>query len=226
VIVAQLTFSETLQIELIKVFATAVLVAGAAALIVARYQSKSAATHAALEADREQAFKDRDTARMEAIKEREREIELERAKRQTKSQFVSQTSDLAGAFYFATQQYRRRKDSPDVWGEPDQDAIDSAYGEWARRSEILENELRVRYGWDSPPVLLWHQVRDLLTVRYFHLRDHASPRLREINSKDYEGSLHSGLTAAELDNPNTILDTYHSAMRQLAVSLTDSDVVV
>jgi hypothetical protein len=204
VMVAQLNYSETLQIEIIKIFATALFVAGAAAIVVAWYQSRSAA----------------------AASKREREIDLDHAKRDIKSHFVGATSDLAGTFYITTQQHWRKKSDPNGWGKPDGGELDSAYGQWASKSEVIENELRVRYGWDNPPAVLWHQVRDLLRVRYFQLCDRASDELRRRNAKDFEDETHSGLTTEELASPKIVLSTYHDVMKALSWSLIHSDVVV
>jgi hypothetical protein len=215
VMILGLTLGETILVELLKALFTALLVAGAAALIVRRYQDRAAAQQSELEHDRDLAAKDRDRERVD-----------ERARLEARAQFVSRTSELAGAFYFRTQQHWRSKQAPEVWGPPDVDELDAAYGDWASKSEVLENELRVRYGWEARPPQLWHQVRDLLTVRYFALRDQSTPGLRRVNARGYRDKLHSGLSAEELTDIELVLDTYQQAIRALAVELTNAEITV
>jgi hypothetical protein len=63
-------------------------------------------------------------------------------------------------------------------------------------------------------VTLWHQTRDLLTVRYSTLRGRKTPGLRGANAKS-DTQYHSGLTADELDHDDRLLKTYRAVMRQI-----------
>jgi hypothetical protein len=216
VVLAELSFGQTIVVELLKAVFTAVFVAGVAAFLVSRYQNRAEANRAELETHRE-----------DAAKERERRLQIDEAKRGAKTRFVNRCSELGGSFYFSTQRYWRQKGTPEIWGPPEGGELDLAYVAWATSSEALEIELRSRYGWDADPPRLWHQVRDLLTVRYFDLRDRNKLSLREKNEKR-DDEFHSGLTAEQLEHENMglVLSTYRDAMRSLAKALLDSDISV
>jgi hypothetical protein len=235
--IAELSFQQTVVIELLKALFTALFVAGAAALVVTKYRGKveslqsdletrRAAASRELEAERARTLSERELQRADTAKERERTLDLERAQREVRSEFVRRGSALAGTFYVKTQEHWRRKENPTIWGDPDGAALDASYGEWSADCEVMENELEFRYGHESEPVILWHQARDLLTVRYFSLRDSASKGLREHNAKGHQDRLHSGLTADELQNIQLVLRTYHSTMSKLASELATAEVVV
>mgnify|MGYP007039444875 CR=1 FL=1 len=153
-----------------------------------------------------------------------RQQERERAakERETTSQLVGRSSKLAGSFYFALQEHWRQKTTPAVWGEADGPKLDETYRAWASEAEVLEAELEVRYAAGSrAPADVWHQIRDLLTVRYFDLRDRASANLLQLNAKN-EDRLHSGLSVQELRDQGTVLRTYRKAMDELGESLAKS----
>ena len=71
----------------------------------------------------------------------------------------------------------------------------------------------------------WHQVRDLLTVRYFTLRDGDSPGIRKINSRGHDGLFHSGLTAEELKNQARLLRTFRETVDALCVSIGEGEIL-
>jgi hypothetical protein len=234
--VLSLTFSESVQLELYKAIFTAVFVAGAAALVVRYYQDKSAARQSEVEAQRADLLKQRDDARARADKERDdararadRERELmmaaSRANRTTQYDFVTRTSELAGSFYFATQQYSRRKRDQQTWGQLNGPELDQLYTQWAANSEVLETELRIRYGREQGPAETWHQVRDLLTVRYFDLRDRNTEALRAVNALGKDGKKHSGLPVDDLNDMNLVLRTYSTAMSELAMHLQQDEIL-
>jgi hypothetical protein len=190
---AELSLEDSYKLELFKAFVTALFIGIGAVLVVWYVQS-----HAA----------------------------RRQADRETRASLRARSSELAGAFYYATQRYRRQKADPAVWGQPNDLELDTSYAEWALSSEILETDLGAVFGHSDEgkadkPAELWHQVRDLFVVRYHHLRDSggASDRLREINSKNYQGKYHSGLTDAELAEMSRILATYRTTMTSLATAI-------
>ena len=131
--------------------------------------------------------------------------------------------------YFATQRYQRSKRHPDRWGAPDPNVLNSAYDVFSEASESLEYELAFVYGWDSRSRVRWHQVRDLLTVRYFGLlHDDGIPEasLRRVNAKGYKKEFHSGLSDEDLAHSDRLLGTYRRATRDLAAELASDSLTI
>jgi hypothetical protein len=132
---------------------------------------------------------------------------------------------IAGAFYGETQRYWRKFDKPVDWGalsDDDKKGFDVAYAKFSLDADVFEQELASWYGWDSNVRLTWHQIWDLLTVRYFDVRNRpkrATDGLVDANSKGHEDKYHSGLTAAELRDPKTLLDAYRKSLRRLHADL-------
>lgn len=217
-IVAELSFWSTVAVELFKAIFTALFVAGGAALVVSRFQSIAARQAVDHAHQREAADREREHERNVRARQRELEVELEKDRRALRTSFVTRVTESGGSFYFQTQRFLRQVGDPDVWGQPDPDALDEAYVSWAIRAESLEGDLRARFGWDSQPEILWHQVRDLLTVRYFDLRGRNTAGLRRKNCRTSD-KLHSGLTESELEDRKAVLDAFHEAMRQLTDEL-------
>ena len=148
---ADLGLGPTVVADLANAVFTALFVAGGAAIVVWYFQSR----------------------RQDAVRQHDREVLLAQAISEARLQFVARTSELSGDFYFATQRYGRQKRYSELWGTPDRDEFDSLYTKWASRCQVLEQELRARYGSDSKSFELWHAARHLLTVRYFDFRDWA-----------------------------------------------------
>jgi hypothetical protein len=199
-VVAGLSLGDTVWVELLKAIFTGVFVAGAAALVVRYYQSRS------------------DTSQ----RDRERSFQADEDARALKNDFVNRTATLAGSFYFATQRFKRQQRDASTWGKPDDADLDSQYIRWATACAGLETELAARYGSGSNAELDWHQVRDLLTVRYFDLRGKNSEGLKKLNAQTDERR-HSGLTTAQLSDMDIVLDTFHEARRVLADELLSAD---
>ena len=195
-VVAALSFWQTVLSDFLQVLFTAILVGVAAAIVVAVFQQRAATRRDALE----------------------RDLQIQRAQFAVKTDFVKRTSDLAGSFFFKTMAYSRYKQEPGQWTH-DPFELDKSYVLWAADSESIETELRIRYGWDEKPADLWHQIRDLLTVRYYNLRDHDSPKLREINATDYDGKFHSGLTSEQLRDMQLVVHTFLEAQKALSTAL-------
>jgi hypothetical protein len=137
---------------------------------------------------------------------------------------LRQTSECAGEMYYATQMYRRQERHPTEWGDADDETLDKVYLGFGVTGEQIEWELRARYGPASLQQEMWHQVRDLLTIRYFMLKGRNTPGLRTVNAKDFENRNHSGLSDTELENPAMVLKTFRSTMDSLALALDESTV--
>ncbi len=200
---AELSFWPSVLLELFKATFTAALVAGAAASAVWKLQDH-----------------------VESLrKEREQALQREQNEHSIKTFYVRGAADLAGSFYFRTQSYARKKDDPETWGEANDAEFDKEYLVWATKCEGLEQELGARFGPGSEPRQTWHQIRDLLTVRYFNLRGKNTPELRHRNAQ--QGSTrHSGLSEAELEDPVSVLDTFHSALAALYTEILAARLVV
>jgi hypothetical protein len=198
-IIAELSFSESVQLEFLKALFTAVLVAVVAATAVWFVQRKAA--------DR----RERSTVARDLLR---------------------QTSECAGKMYYATQQYWKQEHHSKEWGKVDDKALEKAYLEFGVTGEQIEWELGARYGPASDQRETWHQVRDLLAIRYFTLKGKNDETIWEVNAKGYaeEGAKprdHSGLTEEELETDSKqerkksmlVLNTFKSAMDDLALAL-------
>ena len=85
------------------------------------------------------------------------------------------------------------------------------------KGQVLEQRLKIYYA-DATPSKQWHQVTDLLTVRYFLLLEGDGDRRRNIRRIN-AGDSHSGLTVDQLNNPTLLLDTYRKALATTIASL-------
>jgi hypothetical protein len=137
---------------------------------------------------------------------------------------LRQTSECAGEMYYATQVYWRQERHPTEWGNADDSNLDTAYLGFGVTGEQIEWELRARYGPASPQQEMWHQVRDLLTIRYFTLKGRNTVGLRRVNARDFENRTHTGLSETELENSALVLKTFRSTMDSLALSLEERTV--
>jgi len=235
-LVAELSFWHSVGVEFFKAFFTAAFVAIGAALVVFEFQSRAQERREATERareeaarqrerEREEATKAREREREEATKARERELQIEQSKRDAKTELITRASNLAGSFYFLTQRFSRQKTEPKTWGQAKGPELDAAYVDWARQSEALEQVLGVRYGWDSEAQVMWHQLRDLLTIRYFHLRGRNSDALRAANALTNENR-HSGLSQDALADMDQVIPAIRSAMQAVARRLLGEDIAI
>lgn len=212
-----LTFSESVQLEIWRALFTLVAVGIGAGAVGSWLQYR------------------RDTKLSDRERDHEAEVrraELDRELREGRAALLARASELSGRFYLRMQDHRRRQRDPQTYGAVDDSGLDAAYLTWAEGSEVLEFELGFRFGRGSEPQELWHQVRDLLTVRYFWLRGRATEGLLRANASR-EGRVHSGLTVEELrtataDDAATvtrsapaqrILEEYRSALDRLVEAL-------
>jgi len=93
--------------------------------------------------------------------------------------------------------------------------FDREYREFGVEANRLEVEIATRTGPSSDSRRLFHRARDLLTIRYFQLRDSLSDGLLKGNA----GSEHSSLSVAELKIPLKVRTRYRKTMLELAERL-------
>ena len=155
--------------------------------------------------------------------ERDRQLQVEHDQRTVKTLLLNTASELAGTLYFLTQRYSRQKSNNSAWGAPDGPQLDTAYIEWATKAESFERELEARYGWDTRPVTLWHQARDLLTVRYFDLRENNFFHCEKVTPVAATDCT-SGLSCEELTDMQLVVTTYRATSKELAKALLDGSV--
>jgi hypothetical protein len=118
--------------------------------------------------------------------------------------------------------------------------LDGAYLEFAAAAQTLEFELGARFGFTQPDSPMtrdvaigvwegWHQIRDLLTVYYFNLKDDYRGDVLETNSRDDSG-FHSGIDLVPLGSKasemrKTIRRTYDPALRGLVERILSDTIV-
>jgi hypothetical protein len=132
---------------------------------------------------------------------------------------VGTMTEAAASLYLMTQHYWRAKvDLRNAPQDPDLTAalselrprLDAQYLESRKAGEALESRLG-GYFVSPEPRMKWHQVMDLLTVRYFQLIDRHTQKLYEDNA----GPNHSGLTIGQLENDRKLLlVTYREAVKE------------
>jgi hypothetical protein len=168
---------------------------------------------------REEADRLREEKRADSI----REEDLRSSDDALRQELVQKMTETAGSWYLMTQHYWRAKD--DVKKAPcDQELatalrelrpqLDARYLESRTAGVVLESQLD-GYFVSSEPRRRWHQVTDLLTVRYFQLIDRANENLYGDNA----GLDHSGLKVEELRVPKILLRTYHGAVKEAVRSV-------
>ena len=115
------------------------------------------------------------------------------------------------------------------------------YQDWATQTGALEAELGAYFATDSPAVEQWHRMSDLLTVAYFALvypdpdlaaastpaaRYIASPGLRTANALGRGDRTHSGLTADQLSDISTVITNFSDTSSQYGQTLLSTPFVV
>lgn len=156
--------------------------------------------------------------RAEADRERERERAKSELENKLRSELLETLLEPVARLYMATQHFDRvltRDDLTDDERRAERSRFDSIYLEVTALQEVLQ--VRMEALFESPePVLTWHQIGDLLTVRYMTLVGRATPRLLEINSNGFEGKRHTGLSVEQMQDKQTLLMEYHEAFWRLA----------
>jgi hypothetical protein len=194
-----LTFWESVEVELFKALFTAILVGVAAVLVVLFVQNRSARKQAKQEADLDHA----------------------RRERRVQARCVRTATSLAGSFYAETLTAMRQAKTPEVYGEFDPAAFTAVYHEFTPKSRLFEHELRFLYGRDIGVDDRWHQVSDLLTARFLHILNQATPaNLKDIRKQGPGWKQHSGLSVDDLQQPDIVYSTYGTALDDLIDLLT------
>jgi hypothetical protein len=172
---------------------------------------------------RERADRKRDEDRADSVRAEDR-----RSRDDTLRQdLVGTMTEAAGSLYLMTQHYWRAKE--DVKRNPNdtnlaeiqrelRKRLDAQYLESRSRGEVVENRLE-GYFVSAEPREKWHQVMDLLTVRYFQLIDRDTDQMYRNN----EGQEHSGLSVPQMKNPIALLGTYRAAIKDAVRSVVDGD---
>jgi hypothetical protein len=154
----------------------------------------------------------RDEARADLV----RRQDTARADDALRHELVTAMTEAAGSLYLTTQHYWRAKEDASMNpGNKDladtrdklRASLDAQYLKSRTAGQVLENRLE-GYFISSEQKRRWHQVMDLLTVRYFQLIGRDTDGLYGAN----KGDEHSGLEVSELRAPKTLLNTYRAAL--------------
>lgn len=117
--------------------------------------------------------------------------------------------------------------------------LDEGYLDFASNGPVLEFELGARYGFTEPGDVTepreangvwegWHQIRDLLAVYYFSIKNDFRDTL-ETNSRNYDGAFHSGMLLEPLradvkQMQKEIREVYSAALRRLVTAILADDI--
>jgi hypothetical protein len=143
---------------------------------------------------------------------------------QIKHDLLAATAEVSATFYLAVQAYWRKIKKEQLKEEDKDQArreVEEQYRDSRKGFIVLEARLEAYFESDKPRET-WHKMDDLLTVRYFQLKDQATDELLERNAKGYEGKEHSGLTVEELRDriaKGTLLSEYHEVRKKLPAIL-------
>ncbi|WP_327636868.1 hypothetical protein OHB24_00345 [Kribbella sp. NBC_00482] len=232
-----LSFEQEIWLRILTALSTALFVSVGAGLVTIAVQRKNEEFKAARDrlldarwsdrereldqrwADRERELDDRSKTRQLMLEQQRKDAEyrrdIDREERALRHELVERASEVLGGFYFATQSYWRQRQNEEVWGKPDGAQLDATYVAWAKSADTFERGIGAVFGWASEPVKLVHQSRDLLTVRYFHLRGRNTDALRRNNAKKDGDGFHSGLTVDELTDWPLVLKTHRACLTSL-----------
>ena len=126
---------------------------------------------------------------------------------------------LVSGLHQATQHYRRATSLPEANELALREALTECYKDLRVESAVLEKRLEAYYESDLPREL-FHQVIDILTVRYFCAL--FGPTSEYVPYKDNEphGDVkHSGLTREQLEDSAVTYGTYQAVLRRLCREL-------
>jgi hypothetical protein len=172
-----------------------------------------------IQQSRETALRDRAEKRADAETSRE----LRARDDALRHELVNTLTESAGTLYLFTQHFWRAKE--DLKRDPSNQALQQALADLRKKldeqylksrasGEAIENRL-LGYFMTSTSRDKWHQVQDLLTVRYFQLIDRDTDKLYENNA----GAAHSGLEIQDLRNPPKLLESYRTSMKDVVSSV-------
>ena len=171
---------------------------------------------------REQADRVRDEKRADLV----RNEDLNSRDDALRQDIVGTMTETAASLYLMTQHYWRAK--CDLRKAPHDEGfiaaltelrprLDAQYLESRKAGEALESRLG-GYFTSPQPRMKWHQVMDLLTVRYFQLVDRDTQQLY----KDNEGPDHSGLSIDQMRTERKLLlETYRKTLKEAVGSVFD-----
>jgi hypothetical protein len=141
-----------------------------------------------------------------------------------RERLITQATEGPIALYLASQHYwRAKRDLSEDQLLPFRGELDKEYVD-ARAKNLLTRNLLKYHFQGSRAAELAHQIDDLLTVRYFQLReeDGASHGLLAANA----GPQHSGLSVKELKSPRRVLQAFHKALNDLAFAVGHDELTV
>ena len=139
-------------------------------------------------------------------------IQVGQVARKLRRDLIGRASTIHGTFYVATQHYWRATGKKSAVAPAETTSeFEHSYQAFSIDGSVFEQELVAWFGHDSTPRIAFHQIRDLLTVRYFDLKGDDTTALRVVNALGHEGAHHSGLTADQLNEPLLLLKAYHEA---------------
>ncbi len=150
-------------------------------------------------------------------------IQVRRQDRILREQLIVEMTQVASGIYIETQRFWRATKVESTLPERVADlrtSLDERYLSAHVAGEALETRLRIYFVSDTPR-LLWHAVRDLLTIRYFQLIGLATDGLLERNA----GPEHTSLDVEQLRNPQVVLNTYRSKILEATRAVLDEPAV-
>ncbi|MGM9474509.1 hypothetical protein ACS5PJ_21270 [Pseudarthrobacter sp. YS3] len=148
---------------------------------------------------------------------------------ETRDVLTKGVTETGNSLYLGLQAFwRKARDVPisDRATSPDlseaREKLDELYGRARLGGQVIEQQLRIYYS--SPePAKNWHRVTDLLSVRYFLLTESNKVRRANICARN-AGPAHSGLTEAQLMNPQVLLNAYRVALAGTVRSLWEYEI--
>lgn len=171
-----------------------------------------------------------------------------RARFELRNDLLQRASGLAQQMYVTCQHTVRVLDVAQTDEEREKAIyfLDEGYLDFATAGPVLEFELGARYGFTKPGDVTardvangvwegWHQIRDLLAVYYFSIKDDFRGTL-ETNARGHGGAFHSGIVLkrprdgvddrrADIEKmQEEIREVYSGALRRLVTAILADDI--
>ena len=150
-------------------------------------------------------------------------VQLRRQDRSLREQLIVEMTQTASGLYIETQRYWRATQVESILPERVAElrvSLDERYLSAHVSGEALETRLRIYFDSDRPR-LLWHGVRDLMTVRYFQLIGLDTDLLLQRNA----GPEHSGLEVEQLRDAELLVATYRARLLEATRAVLDEPAV-
>lgn len=148
---------------------------------------------------------------------------------ETRESLATELTETANSLYLALQAFwRAARDVPlrdrrtSAALEDECKELDSIYQAARAKGQVLEQRLKIYFA-AATPSSRWHQVTDLLSVRYFLLTESSDERRRNIRRIN-QGAGHTELSESELNEPALLLRTYRLALAETVASLWNHEV--